>query len=73
MIRLKRRQVLALGTSALALGFTRAVSAQTAAPVRVGVALNDPYMEPFYARDRGFFSTAGVTSKTVEMTPFLVA
>jgi NitT/TauT family transport system substrate-binding protein len=61
MIRLKRRQVLALGTSALALGFTRAVSAQTAAPVRVGVALNDPYMEPFYARDRGFFSTAGVS------------
>jgi NitT/TauT family transport system substrate-binding protein len=61
MFRMDRRHVLALGTTALALGFTRAVSAQTAAPVRVGVALNDPYMEPFYARDRGFFSSAGVT------------
>jgi NitT/TauT family transport system substrate-binding protein len=55
-----RRQALVLGTAAAALGLTRGLGAQTLAPVRVGVALNDPYMEPLYARDRGFFAKAGV-------------
>jgi NitT/TauT family transport system substrate-binding protein len=37
------------------------VRAQTALlPVKVGIALNDPYLEPFYARDQGFFATAGI-------------
>jgi NitT/TauT family transport system substrate-binding protein len=28
--------------------------------VKVGIALNDPYLEPFYARDQGFFASAGI-------------
>ena len=55
-----RGRALALGTGVLTLGLTRGLGAQTLAPVRVGVALNDPYMEPFYARDRGFFTKANV-------------
>ena len=60
MIRIGRGRALALGTTAIALGFTRGAGAQALPQVRVGVALNDPYMEPFYARDRGFFAQAGV-------------
>jgi NitT/TauT family transport system substrate-binding protein len=57
-----RGRALAMGAAAITFGCTGALSAQTQAPVRVGVALNDPYMEAFYARDRGFFSQTGVTA-----------
>lgn len=58
---LSRRHVLVLGASVAAFGRARAARAQTA-PLRVGVALNDPYMEAFYARDQGFFDKAGLTA-----------
>jgi len=61
MMRMSRRHALVLGATGVALGFARGADAQTSAPVRVGVALNDPYMEPLYARDRGFFTKAGVS------------
>jgi NitT/TauT family transport system substrate-binding protein len=35
--------------------------------VRIGLGLNDPYMEPFYARDRGMFRNAGFDVELVTL------
>lgn len=62
-MRLPRGRALALGASALTLAGTRTLRAQTVAPLRVGAALNDAYIEAFYARDRGFFAQNNVNAE----------
>lgn len=55
---MKRSAALALlaATSAAPLG------AQTLAPVRIGTSLSDPFLEPYYGVDQGFFANAGVAA-----------
>jgi NitT/TauT family transport system substrate-binding protein len=58
-LRLTRAALLAGTASALVIPCV--ARAQTAtSPVKVGIALNDPYLEPYYARDQGFFASAGI-------------
>jgi NitT/TauT family transport system substrate-binding protein len=54
-----RKEALALVAAGCVAAAAAPASAQ-AAPIRVGTALNDPYMEPIYAREQGFFRRAGL-------------
>ena len=65
MVPITRARALITGAAAAALAVTGHVSAQPA-PIRVGSALTDAYMEAFYARDRGLFTQAGLN---VEVMP----
>ena len=48
------------GTAGALLAPRLARAQTTLLPVKVGIALNDPYLEPYYARDQGFFAAAGI-------------
>jgi NitT/TauT family transport system substrate-binding protein len=54
----KRSAALAL----LAAASTAPLGAQTPAPVRIGTSLSDPFLEPYYGVDQGFFASAGVAA-----------
>jgi NitT/TauT family transport system substrate-binding protein len=63
---LSRRHALAVLAAGLAQ--IRPAKAQTTASIRVGTALNDPYMEPFFAQEGGFFGRAGLDVTIAPMT-----
>ncbi len=55
---MKRSAALAL----LAAASTAPLGAQTLAPVRIGTSLSDPFLEPYYGVDQGFFANAGINA-----------
>jgi NitT/TauT family transport system substrate-binding protein len=62
---MSRRRMAALLGAAAAVPWPTAASAQSER-IRIGLGLNDPYMEPFYARDLGMVRDAGLD---VELVP----
>lgn len=60
---MRRSHALALLAGGVAATGTRAASAQTTpAPVRVGTSLSDPFLEPYYGVEEGFFANAGIAA-----------
>lgn len=57
----RSRALAALGGGLIALS-GGALGAQTPLPVRIGTSLSDPFLEPFYAQDEGFFTAAGLAA-----------
>ena len=55
---MKRAAALALLGAATA----APLRAQTPAPVRIGTSLSDPFLEPYYGVDQGFFANAGINA-----------
>jgi NitT/TauT family transport system substrate-binding protein len=57
-----RARALALAGAGIATGFALPARAQTLLPIRIGTSLSDPFLEPFYAQEKGFFKDAGLTA-----------
>jgi NitT/TauT family transport system substrate-binding protein len=59
---LTRSRALALAAGGLAAASVLPASAQTPAPIRIGTSISDPFLEPFYGQEQGFFSNAGLAA-----------
>jgi NitT/TauT family transport system substrate-binding protein len=59
---LSRSRALALLGGVVAAGVAAPATAQALAPVRIGTSLSDPFLEPFYAQELGFFKDAGLAA-----------
>ena len=59
---LARSRAIALLAGGLAAAGTGTVNAQAAYPVRIGTSLSDPFLEPYYGAEQGFFTSAGVAA-----------
>jgi NitT/TauT family transport system substrate-binding protein len=62
-----RSHVLGGATAALLAARLSAANAQTVAPIRIGITLNDSGLGPVYAQEQGYFHQAGLN---VELQPF---
>ena len=59
---LTRARALAALAGGLAVADAGALGAQTPAQVRIGTSLSDPFLEPFYAQEEGFFTSNGLAA-----------
>src|ERR1700735_5124993 len=57
-----RARALALAGAGIATAFAVPAIGQTLLPIRIGTSLSDPFLEPFYAQEKGFFKDAGLTA-----------
>jgi NitT/TauT family transport system substrate-binding protein len=57
-----RARALALIAGGIAATGAFPAAAQTGVPVRIGTSISDPFLEPFYGVERGFFANAGVAA-----------
>jgi NitT/TauT family transport system substrate-binding protein len=64
---MNRRMLLGTGTAALLSTRVSAARAQTNAPIRIGITLNDSGLGAAYAQDQGYFQKAGLN---VDVQPF---
>jgi NitT/TauT family transport system substrate-binding protein len=60
---LTRARVLAALAGGLAGATGSALRAQPLAAVRIGTSLSDPFLEPFYAQEQGFFTNGGLAAE----------
>ena len=63
-----RAGALALVAGGLAAAGACPTGAQTPAPVRIGTSISDPFLEPFYGVEQGFFSNAGLAADVQSMS-----
>ena len=59
---LNRSRALAAIGGGLMVASGDSLGAQTLLPVRVGTSLSDPFLEPYYAQEEGFFTSSGLAA-----------
>lgn len=59
---LTRAAALAALGGGIAAAALRPAGAQTPATVRIGTSLSDPFLEPYYGQEQGFFANSGLTA-----------
>ena len=58
----KRSQALAVLAGGFVAAQSGSLGAQTLVPIRIGTSLSDPFLEPYYGLDQGFFSSNGLNA-----------